>query len=72
MTTNIKQIVAVATNQVEAIEKSSDLPVPNDAKASIALLVYQAGVEAMREAAVRNLRVQGFNIHANQTLDLKV
>lgn len=72
MTVNIKQVVDAATRQVEAIEDKADFPVPGDFDASVHTLVFQAGVEAMREAAVRNLRQQGFNIHANQTLDIKV
>lgn len=69
---NIKQLITEVESKIEAINDPADLPVPGDYEASAATLYFQAGVEAMREAAVRNLRVQGMNIHANQTFDLKV
>ena len=69
---DIHDTIFAATLEVEAYENQADYPVPGDFEASVYKLVYEKGVETMREAAVRNLRVQGFNIHACQTLDLKV
>lgn len=69
---NIQDVSAKAQFAIDSIEDRLDYPVSDDYGSSIELLIYLAGVAAMREAVVKQLREGGFNILANNVLDITI